>query len=261
MPTAAAASAGLVRVADVDPQRLLAGVTQRERERYRALQRRPRRALQYLASRWLLRAHVAGGLGLQPTDVPLRTPAGGPPTLPDSGCRIGLSHSGDMCLCITSSHGRVGCDVEHRRPDRPIHDIAARFFHPAEATHLAGVSQDRAQDDFHRLWTLKEAAQKALGQGMAGGLRAPAFLLQPALHCLTAPTEAPWTFACCRFDDSAGRYMLALAMADTAEPMPFSVNDYTAIVTGPARRPAGLQWQIATVPDRTAGRTHDNNLR
>lgn len=242
------ASAGLFDIATAfDEQRLLADVSTAECERYRGLQRRPRRARQYLASRWLLRAHLAPQLGLQPVDVPLRDNPNGPPLLPDSRFRLGLSHSGALCLCISSMQARVGCDVESHRSRRRPHAIATQFFHPAEAAHLNSANEERARRDFYRLWTLKEAAQKALGRGLAGGLRAPAFTLKPALCCFAPPSREPWTFASCTLGDTGERYSAALAIAGVAPPAGFAVYAYTATTSGPVSRRSRMRWDIAGV--------------
>lgn len=240
------ASAGLLTVPHgIDPERLLAGVAAAERERYRAL-RRPRRAWQYLASRWLLRRHLAGELGLQPADIALRNNTDGPPTLPGTRYRLGLSHSGAVALCITSTQARVGCDVEYHQPRHHVHDIAAQFFHPAEAAHLARLTDDHAYRAFHRLWTLKEAAQKALGHGITGGLHSPAFVLEPSLRCIDAPPGPSWTFASCPLGDTADCYTLALAIADSAPPARFTVHEYSAATGGAVCR-RDLRWEMATV--------------
>lgn len=244
MASTAAATVGLFAVPpDIDPDMLLWGVTAYERQRYQTLKRRPRRAEQYLASRWLLRAHLAPQLGLQPIDVPLHTPANGPPTVPNTGYRLGLSHSHGLCLCITSTQARVGCDVEYHRPGRPLRAIATRFFHPAEAAHLNAVADAHAREDFYRLWTLKEAAQKALGRGIAGGLHTPAFALTPTLHCLNAPSGVSWTFAARGYAASGERYSLALAIAGAAPPARFTVTDY-AIRNAAHRRRCRMRWQV-----------------
>lgn len=247
MPAAATVSAGLFTLPpDGDPARLLTGVSAAEQARYAALRQRPRRARQYLASRWLLRAHLGLELGLPPHTLPLHDARNGPPVLAGSDWHIGLSHSGDCCLCIVSSHFRVGCDVELHRPRTRAPAIAAAYFDPTETKHLDTVSAACAQRDFYRLWTLKEAASKALGRGLAGGLRLPAFALTPALRCLHAPAGRAWTFASCEATHADSDYALALAMVGANGPAPFRVTTYAAAPTGAVRQDCRLHWAVTT---------------
>ena len=78
-----------------------------------------------------------------------------------------VSHSGDHGLIAFAPHGRLGVDVEerHRRhdPDGPIKDV----FTPGEQEQLAKRDGDDKYRLFFRLWTLKEAAIKALGTGFS----------------------------------------------------------------------------------------------
>ena len=76
-----------------------------------------------------------------------------------------VSHSGVHGLIAFAARGRLGVDVEerHRRhdPDGPIKDV---FTH-GEQEALAKRDGDDKFRLFFKLWTLKEAAIKALGTG------------------------------------------------------------------------------------------------
>lgn len=202
---------------DSDTDLLLAGVTADEGEHYRCLLHRPQRARQYLASRWLLRAHLARATGLQPTDIAIRYPADAPPVIArpshKPGLQLSLSHSGNLCLCASTTAARIGCDAEWHRPRPRLRAIAEQYFHPAEAAYLNRLDDNRARAEFYRLWTLKEATQKALGLGLAGGLRVPAFAQHPQLRCIEQPPGQNSTFATHTLNRPSGRYSLALAVA------------------------------------------------
>lgn len=219
---------------DAAPDCLLADISAHEKARYRALSRHPERARQYLGSRWLLRAHLGFELGLAPVDVPIQHHDDGPPTLAGHACRLSLSHSGAHCLCLSSNHALpVGCDIEHNRPNRRVQAIARQYFHPLEAQQLAVLDDAHAHQAFLRLWTLKEATQKARGVGLVGGLRSPAFELRPTLRCIDAPAARHhWTFVV----HATAQYSLALAVAAPDAPVPLRLFHYTATPQGPLRR-------------------------
>jgi len=81
-------------------------------------------------------------------------------------------------LAITVEHA-VGIDVE--KVDRTLsdQDIAARYFSPREATHLASLSPDIRTREFFTFWTCKEAYLKMRGIGLSGGLAQCEISLDP----------------------------------------------------------------------------------
>lgn len=83
------------------------------------------------------------------------------PGFPDF--HFSLSHSGDWAVCAVSEFP-VGVDIEQVRELRK--GVAERFFSPEECALLAGLGEDA----FFVFWTLKEAAVKASGEGLARGL-------------------------------------------------------------------------------------------
>lgn len=181
-----------------------------ERQRWQSIHSADGRR-QYLASRWLLRSLVGQCLEQPACEVALAETQGEPPYLRDNGLRLGLSHSSDLCLCITAA-AAVGCDVEHQRPRRYLQRTARQFFHAREAEQLERLSSHAAATVFHRLWTLKEAGHKALAQGLTQGLARPAFTLSPALACWTGPDSSPWWFAAGDLPAHGQAYSLALAV-------------------------------------------------
>ena len=88
----------------------------------------------------------------------------GKPFLPEyPGFHFSLAHSGAWAVCAVSEYP-LGVDIEQVRELR--RGIAERFFSPEECALLEGGG-DAA---FFALWTLKEAAVKASGEGLARGL-------------------------------------------------------------------------------------------
>ncbi len=110
-----------------------------------------------------------------------RTPPGKPFLIEEDGfsASFSLSHTHGMVACALTAAAALGVDVEciDRKVDSA--DIAARFFAPAEAAHLAQLDGEVRRERFFDLWTLKEALVKALGVGLAESLNRFAFAVAP----------------------------------------------------------------------------------
>lgn len=84
----------------------------------------------------------------------------------NSFIKFNLSHSEERVMCVISGQ-ETGCDVEKIRDTD--YKIAKHFFAPEEWDMLersAAQGQDKKQEMFFRLWTLKESFMKAVGLGM-----------------------------------------------------------------------------------------------
>ena len=76
-----------------------------------------------------------------------------------------LSHSGEMALCAIADVP-VGCDIEKTGRNRMA--VAERFFTPEEKEILKSVKDaDLRNEEFYRLWTLKESFIKCRGLGIS----------------------------------------------------------------------------------------------
>ena len=99
-----------------------------------------------------------------------------PPGTPD--LRFNLSHTDGLIACAVTIGREVGVDVEHI--NRPLtHDVAGRFFAPAEVNDLRALPAEDQRKVFFDYWTLKEAYIKARGFGLALPLGDFAFKLTP----------------------------------------------------------------------------------
>jgi 4'-phosphopantetheinyl transferase len=127
--------------------------------------------------------------------------AGGKPFLVDPGAfraSFSLSHAHGMAACAVTTEGDVGVDVECTDRAVNVGGIAARFFAPAEAAHLARLDGDARRGRFFDLWTLKEALVKALGTGLATSLASLVFTIDAGGRIsLDAPSKVAadvWQF-------------------------------------------------------------------
>lgn len=96
----------------------------------------------------------------------------GKPTIAGVGDapHFNLSHSRALALIVVTRLGPVGVDVEWRRPDTPILEIARRVCAPGELATLRGLPPADRVQAFYTCWTRKEALIKAEGSGMTAPL-------------------------------------------------------------------------------------------
>jgi 4'-phosphopantetheinyl transferase len=114
----------------------------------------------------LLRRLLARYVGAPPTSIALAIGAHGKPYVEHDALRFNLSHSAEH-TAVALAHGcEIGVDIEHVRRIRRRAALLERCFTPAEQDRIGG-------DDLRllRFWSAKEALVKAIGRGIAYGLR------------------------------------------------------------------------------------------
>ncbi|MCC2638099.1 MAG: 4-phosphopantetheinyl transferase [Moraxellaceae bacterium] len=148
--------------------------------------RLPSRQRSFVLSRLLLRHLLTTYAGIPPEAQCFTRAASGRLLLAGSGpWEISLSHGGGLVAVMVAS-APCGVDIERQRATR-ITRVAERYFAPAEAEWLRTRDNATAERDFFRLWTLKEACVKALGQGLADNMARLAFTLATSPPTLLAP--------------------------------------------------------------------------
>lgn len=109
--------------------------------------------------------------------------------LPDAqGWYFSLSHSGGGIAAIACTQP-CGIDIETPR-QVAFEKIAARYFSRAEQDALEATAPGQRMELFFRLWTLKEASVKALGEGLAGNMARLAFAVDTQPPRLLNPATA-----------------------------------------------------------------------
>lgn len=144
----------------------LAAEEQRRSERF--LYDRPRR--QYLLCRSAVRALLCDALGCENRDLTIGFSEFGKPHALVAGRSVAVefnvSHSGSQGLIALSHRGRVGVDVEERRPRNNLEGLVESVFGPRERAILTGLQGKEWLDTFLSFWTIKEALAKAWGMGL-----------------------------------------------------------------------------------------------
>jgi phosphopantetheinyl transferase len=99
-----------------------------------------------------------------------------------SSCRVGLLGA------WSSTHG-IGVDLEDQTRDLEAEALAQQYFSAAEAKAVERPGGRERLRTFYELWCLKEAALKAIGEGLPFGVDAFEFELDPAPRVVRAPTD------------------------------------------------------------------------
>ncbi|MDN0197930.1 4'-phosphopantetheinyl transferase superfamily protein [Streptomyces sp. S.PNR 29] len=171
----------------------------------------------FLASRLLLKYTAGAVLEARPADIDLAYKPGGRPYL--RGCDqvdISLSHTADLLVVGITRCGWIGVDAE--LSSRQLHGSAVerQICTPYETDLLARMAPGRRNAALVRLWTLKEAYSKAIGQGLR--FRFTEFGFAPGAQRVQVlrPDGTPgsgdeWSF---RTWTVAGQYTVSVALVD-----------------------------------------------
>ncbi|WP_411107582.1 4'-phosphopantetheinyl transferase family protein [Streptomyces sp. cmx-4-9] len=168
----------------------------------------------FAAARLLIKYTAAAALGTPPEDLDLAYRLGGRPYLRGfDQIDLSLSHTGDLMAVGLSRTGRIGVDVEPADRSVRLELLENQILTRAEAEEIAGLPEEERIAHALRLWTLKEAYSKALGQGLRLGFREFGFskgglLLAPDG---SEATRGEWGFAT---HAVLGRYLLSVACHD-----------------------------------------------
>lgn len=101
--------------------------------------------------------------------------------LKDKEVHFNISHSGNYAVvCIGNQE--VGIDIEKIKTCN--FKVAKRCFTERECTYLEGVSKERQDEVFTRIWTLKESFLKATGEGIRNSLNLLETGVDRAENCL-----------------------------------------------------------------------------
>ena len=103
---------------------------------------------------------------LSPVEIEISHNEKGKPFCKDLPISVSLSHSGAY-IAVAVGQSTVGVDVERKRKFSLA--VSKRWFRPKEHEFLISLPEEERARAFSRLWTLKEAALKYTGVGLAGG--------------------------------------------------------------------------------------------
>lgn len=165
---------------DVDDAQQLAGVDEAavsadELQRANRLIDAEKRC-RFLRCRAVVRSVLGRLLGVPPRAVEFAVNAHGKPCVvmpcacgstPLPQLQVNWSHSANLLLLAVTVSGELGVDVEVVNADVDALAVAQSHFTRMELNALRTQSGTERTENFHRVWTVKEAVLKALGTGLS----------------------------------------------------------------------------------------------
>lgn len=197
--------------------------------------------LRFVASRMATKFTAAAALGTQPAALDLAYKIGGRPYLRGlDQIDVSLTHTDDLIAVGVSRNGRIGVDAEPAGRPMSFDLLHSHVCTPAERAELQQLPEARRAAELLRLWTLKEAYTKALGQGMRLGFTEFGFGVGG--NGLLTPDGRPaardeWAFATHRV---LGRYLISVACYDTGLDTSRDTAPHTMLDEGFISAVAGL---------------------
>ncbi len=147
-------------------RRLLTPEELRRAERFRVRDARRR----FVAARAALRMVLSRATGSAPDSLTFRYGEHGKPRLEGSGLHFNASDSGDFVVVALAAE-EIGVDIELSRPLARKDRLAHRICTDGELDAWSSLPESDCDAALLRLWTYKEAALKAIGTGLPGGVR------------------------------------------------------------------------------------------
>ena len=160
---------------------------------------------EFVISHGAVRMVLSRYCGITPDELEFDSGSNGKPQLVQqfTDLRFNLSHSDGLALIAISRGQEVGVDVERVDQSIPFQDIAEHYFEPRELWDLRIAPADERVTRFFEVWTRKEAALKATGEGLsalgrAANLSLDVRSLRPAdgYAGAVACAASDWRLAC-----------------------------------------------------------------
>jgi 4'-phosphopantetheinyl transferase len=120
----------------------------------------------YAYYRGLLRLILSKYLSTQPENIIININEKGKPFINDSDIKFNVSHKGDFAVIAVVKNSEVGIDVENLDNNIDYFRLIERFFTNEEKMNFTKLRPSSQRTLFFRIWTMKEAFVKALGQDM-----------------------------------------------------------------------------------------------
>ncbi len=126
----------------------------------------------FIISRGCLRIILSRYLGIKPQKISFIYNQKGKPLLDREifpKIEFNLSHKNNYAVYGISKE-KIGIDLEKIDDKVQVENIAKRFFCEEESHYIINLSSEKKVEYFFKLWTIKEAYLKAIGEGLSAGL-------------------------------------------------------------------------------------------
>jgi 4'-phosphopantetheinyl transferase len=145
----------------------------------------------YIEVHGRLRQLLSGILDQAPEKLVIEKTAFGKPYLAEHPELVfNLSHSANDYIIGVGKNCSIGVDIEHYNPRANFSGLVSKCFADEEIQYWNSLPEDQKKRAFYSLWTRKEAFVKAVGRGLALGLKdcvinpdKPDELLRVPLNC------------------------------------------------------------------------------
>jgi 4'-phosphopantetheinyl transferase len=184
----------------------------------------------------LLRLAAARALRCAPADLEIKRECPdcgrphGRPRLANQPLELSVSHAGDLIVVAISPDAPVGVDVEKIDPAVPA-KLASHVLGRDELPDFLALPQRDQPSQFFRLWTRKEAALKATGDGLRLPMNAVTFDGDGQLTGYPGRPDLPGKTTLMDLAPADG-YMAALAIV-TAAPVELCQHDGRGLLHSP----------------------------
>ena len=127
-------------------------------------------ARRFVVARAVLRSVLGRATGVDPADVIFAYGEHGKPRLAATDLSFNASDTGDFVVVALAS-AELGVDIEVLRPLVRQERLARRICTERELEAFLAIPEAQRDAALLRLWTCKEAALKAVGTGLSGGVK------------------------------------------------------------------------------------------
>lgn len=172
-----------------DPAEAIAVLNKQEREAWTSA-KAPLRRRESLFGVYATKTLIARELGIRVQELVLRRDPKGKPRifLPQGrSLEFNVSHTAGIIAVAFTRNGDIGVDIESRDSysNMNIHSIARQYFLQSEVDVITTADRQLAFSEFFRMWTLKEAALKAVGAGLSAPLRSVDVAHRRVRYCIS----------------------------------------------------------------------------
>jgi 4'-phosphopantetheinyl transferase len=163
-----------------------------------------------------LRQLLAQLLNQAPEKIRLNKTAFGKPYLVDNPELVfNLSHSGNAFLiAVGSTNCQLGVDLEQCKPRADFSALVKKCFAEQEIEYWNRLPEIQKKTEFYRFWTRKEAFVKAIGRGLALGLKQCVINPQKPSEFLSIPADCGLPSKWHVFDIATGQEVCSALVVD-----------------------------------------------